>query len=266
MQHCPVFNHIYRGLHYSHRFPFCACPFCSRGDAVAGGAISGKGFDDIHFMFMGKNEWGDLKLAEMESEDGLLAHRHSETGGIITFLADVITRAQKTSAALGGYNVHYFAFASDGFLLDVGKAAVRSFGIPLPGDHEFADFNTRIIDSGGGPEKCILHSKVHSQGAIVTDNLRGQIGERYCKSIDVYAFGGGKILDTRNFYSATNYISPRDPVPWSEILSSISPHYLGREAMLSFWRPGDFLLWIIVLMAMLIKMQMMMPTVESKKN
>lgn len=194
-------------------FHFVPIPFAREALQLIGCTMSGKGFGDIHFMFMGKNECGDLDLPERERGQDGIAHIHSETGGICTSGADMRVRAAARSAAHGGCNVHWFAFASDGALLDLTKAAIRSFGIPLPGDHEYADFHKKISDDNGGPENCIVHAKAHSQGAIVTDNLRSQLGAKYCKSIDAYTIGGGRILDKRNFYDAFNFVSPRDPVP-----------------------------------------------------
>lgn len=191
---------------------------------IGGRILSGRGFDDYHFMFCGEHVIGDLGRPECSS-----TIRNALIGGIGTSWADMKARALIQSERLGDCNVHYCATASDGLLLDFCKAFGRCIG-PFRSDTHTGEFLTNLNNSMTGPEseRRILLD-VHSQGALVTHNAQSKIAE-ICKRTDVYSYGGAEVLDPNKFRSVSSYISDRDIIPFvSSPLSYISAKLYPRS-------------------------------------
>lgn len=175
---------------------------------IGGRILSGQGFNDYHFTFFGKNTYGELGLPELSP-----TLRNAMIGGIGTYGEDMIQRAKEESARLKGNNVHYCATSSDGIILDFLKAGLRCCGISFPGDQHIVDFLSKCNNSMEGPQdqrKILLD--VHSQGAIMSHNAIDKLGA-ICRSMDVFSYGGAKILNPNNFNSVKTYISERDIIP-----------------------------------------------------
>ena len=131
----------------------------------------------------------------------------------------IIEENELDDDSLEGVNVHYYASATDGILLDLCKAGVRSFGMQLPADQNFGDMAYHLSDEVG--LNGMIYTKVHSQGGMVLDNFRqystleGEAASsRVTMKMDVNSFGSARILDDEKYYKASNYISTRDIVPF----------------------------------------------------
>ncbi|MBA3603011.1 MAG: hypothetical protein H0W50_05085 [Parachlamydiaceae bacterium] len=193
-------------------FHFVPIPIVKDIIELTGTLISGDPFSEHHWALFGENFKGDLELAEPENVNGRW-RRVFDVGGICCSAKDMLERAKATSEALGGCNVHYMAFASDGFLLDVGKAFIRNCGIPLPGDQRMYNEIENIANDAGGAENGVMHVKAHSQSGIILNNFSNYTSKDMCKSMSINTFGTAKILDTNRFESVTNHISVNDIVP-----------------------------------------------------
>lgn len=176
---------------------------------IAGGILSGDGLGGYHFAFCGENVFGWTGGWNYNPSQAVCV-----IGGILTPGDDVRERAEEESARLGGCNVHYFASASDGAVLDFLKAGIRRIGIPIPGDELLANSLKGLHESlSGGQEEGIIHTLCHSQGSLVLHNSEDNLGI-VCKSMDVYTFGGAKILNKETYRSVTNFINEKDLIPF----------------------------------------------------
>lgn len=198
---------------------FVPVPLVREFMQASGRLMSGRGFTIEHSIGRGVNSYGHLGRDEPINKDGYWC-RIIIVGGICTTKEDMRLRALALSDSLEGVNVHYYASATDGCLIDLVKAGVRSFGIQLPADQNFADMAYHLSDEVG-PQGTI-YTKVHSQGGMVLDNFRdystldggsSSSYSRVAKKMDVASFGSARILLDENYNSASNYISNRDIVP-----------------------------------------------------
>jgi RHS repeat-associated protein len=195
---------------YQLGFHFVPVPLVRDVMQLGGLALAGSGFDRFYPAFTGKSSHGDLGLPETYQKSRFL-----DALGLGNRREDGIRQAEATSQEHGGCNVHYYVASTDGILLDLVKAGIRRCGIPLPEDREFADLVQSIHDQMGGSQAdTVIHVQAHSQGAILTDNLKRQLGTSICKRLDVTTYGAGKLLDPEDFYDAANICSTRDGVPF----------------------------------------------------
>lgn len=180
---------------------------------IGGRVLSGRGFDDYHFAFCGENVWGNFTNDAEPRWDYNPLNVICLIGGILTSAEDLRQMAMKLSDSLGGVNVHYYATASDGLILDLFKAGARCLGMSF-GDEVLGEGLKSLDESMGGSQAGgIISIQAHSQGALVLHNSQKKLGP-VCDSIEAYTFGGAKMLNNKDFLSAKNYVSERDIVPF----------------------------------------------------
>lgn len=188
---------------------FVPIPFVRDVVQLAGCLLRDGDFNAYECSYGQRSFGSHLGLPEL-----LESHRFVLTNGIDTSLKELRERAEKESALLGGYNVHYFYNATNGIALDLIECALQKLGWPNSCSTAFGKYMgemTRSMMQQYDSPSITLAG--HSQAGIFIEALQGQISANQCKLIDVFTFGAGTFVTKQTFNDATNFVSEYDAIP-----------------------------------------------------
>lgn len=139
--------------------------------------------------------------------------RVTAINGILNLRKDILATIHDLSEAHGGVNIHYVFYPTQGWGMDVLKAAAIKFGYVSLQARQLADTWKRLIKEMGGTQGggLIIHY-AHSIGATNTCHAKNFLTPEEQRMIRVITVGSPSLIPDEGFESVRHYVSCRDGV------------------------------------------------------
>lgn len=158
---------------------------------------------------LGPREWVGFVGTEPAADGNRLA----KDFGICNTVQSAMDQCDRQSKKAGGVRVYFHVYETRGFLLDclgaLGQKLNWHSGTTL-NTAKFICWNLNDMESKG--EHGNLQYLVHSRGTISTDSALRCIPSDYKSRVELYAFGGAKMIPSEGLAACTNYVGHFDPV------------------------------------------------------
>ncbi|MBA3957352.1 MAG: RHS repeat protein [Parachlamydiaceae bacterium] len=147
--------------------------------------------------------------------------RVTAINGVLNIRKECIETIETLSSTHGGINIHYVFYPTEGWAIDIFKAAIAKWGYVSPQVKLLAHTWRRLIQDMGGSDGggTIIHY-AHSIGGTNTSLALELMSPAERKMIHVVTVGTATVLPNQGFGSVVNYISKRDGV--SRVVTFVS--------------------------------------------
>jgi RHS repeat-associated protein len=147
------------------------------------------------------------------------------TNGMLNNMEDALHSAELISKSYCDERVVLLHNSSWGFIADFVECVAQKLGLPTYATRlQTQAFKLALKNS----ETVIAYA--HSQGAIIVKSALQNLSPQERSRIHVRTFGAGTIIEPQGLKSAMNYVSDRDPVPFSaDIIGMISALIYGHN-------------------------------------